>query len=260
MKDDIQNKIEDVFQYREEIPLYYVESGSRLWKIESHDSDFDVRGFHLQPKKRYFDYVKYKDNFELMEGDFDFVSYDIDKMFNLLANGNPTVFEWIRSDILYFNALPEWKDFKKGIVENFNFKSLFHHYLSLAKHHISMMRSKVPTYKILFYCIRGLISAKLASERIIPELDISQLFTQYEKYDDNDNLLEFARESLAIKKQEKEKKEISKKNREDYIASCEGEYNELRRIDIKNINGRDKLISHLTSYSIDIKNKIYLNK
>jgi len=75
----MRNEIENLFKGKEEIPLFYIESGSRLWGIESPDSDFDLRGFHLQSKNQYFDFKKHRNLIEVMDGDFDFVSYDIDK-------------------------------------------------------------------------------------------------------------------------------------------------------------------------------------
>ncbi len=89
----MQKKIEDIFKIKEEQPLFYIESGSRLWGVASPDSDYDVRGFHLQSKQQYFDFKKHRDIIEIMDGDLDFVSYDIDKMFGLLSKSNPTVFE-----------------------------------------------------------------------------------------------------------------------------------------------------------------------
>ena len=126
-------EINSLFENRPEHPLFYIESGSRLWGIASPDSDFDVRGFHLQPKSQYFDFKKHRDLIEIMDGDFDFVSYEIDKMFGLLAKSNPTVFEWIRAHIIYFNKLPNWTETQKAIISNFDFKALYYHYLSLAK-------------------------------------------------------------------------------------------------------------------------------
>lgn len=92
--------IHKVFKETEEIPLFHIESGSRLWGIASPDSDYDIRGFHIQSKRQYFDFKKHRDIIEVLDGDFDFVSYDIDKIFGLLAKSNPTVFEWIRSNIV----------------------------------------------------------------------------------------------------------------------------------------------------------------
>lgn len=167
----MREQIENLFKNIEEKPLFYIESGSRLWRIASPDSDYDVRGFHLQSSKQYYDFKRHRDIIEVMDGDFDFVSYDVDKMFGLLAKSNPTVFEWIRANIVYLNELPDWTTFQQAIIANFDFKALFHHYISLAKGHSDLMvTGKKFTYKTAFYCIRGLLSADLATRKIIPEL------------------------------------------------------------------------------------------
>lgn len=76
---NIEKNIQQLFEERQDIPLVYIESGSRLWGMASPDSDYDVRGFHLPSKAQYFDYKKHRDLIEIMNGDFDFVSYDLDK-------------------------------------------------------------------------------------------------------------------------------------------------------------------------------------
>ena len=48
----MKEQIIDLFKEIDEIPLFYIESGSRLWGIASPDSDYDVRGFHLQSKQQ----------------------------------------------------------------------------------------------------------------------------------------------------------------------------------------------------------------
>ncbi|GAA4999593.1 hypothetical protein GCM10023206_00670 [Acinetobacter puyangensis] len=106
---NIDQEIQNLFQCRDDTPLFYIESGSRLWGMASPDSDYDVRGFHLPSKAQYYDYRKHRDLIEIMDGDFDFVSYDLDKMFGLLAKSNPTVLEWVRAHIVYLNDFPEWE-------------------------------------------------------------------------------------------------------------------------------------------------------
>lgn len=251
----MKEKIDNLFQEIDEIPLFYIESGSRLWGIASPDSDFDVRGFHLQSKKQYFDFKKHRNFIEVMDGDFDFVSFDIDKMFALLAKSNPSVFEWIRANIVYFNQLPDWTNFQQNLIANIDFKALFHHYISLAKGNISFMETgRKFTYKTVFYCIRGLLSAELASRQIIPELLIDNLFKQFDK--DNE-VLKIAKDSLERKKQQTEKKEVSVSKKKKILTATKDFLAQLESKEPNSSNNKQKLDSILTNYSYNLKTKYY---
>lgn len=251
----MRQEIENLFRDIEERPLFYIESGSRLWGIASPDSDFDVRGFHLQSKRQYFDFKKHRDIIEVMDGDFDFVSYDIDKMFGLLIKSNPTVFEWVRANIIYFNELPEWPTFQQGVIKNIDFKALFHHYISLAKGNINLMETgKKFTYKTAFYCIRGLLSADLATRQIIPELLIDDLFKQF----DNDNeVLKIAKDSLERKKQQTEKEEVLESDKQKILTAIKDFTGQLEVKAPDSSNNRQKLESVLTDYSFNLKTSFY---
>lgn len=251
----MKEQIENLFKNRDEKPLFYVESGSRLWGIASPDSDYDVRGFHLQSKQQYFDFKKHRDIIEVMDGDFDFVSYDIDKMFGLLAKSNPTVFEWIRANIVYFNELPDWTTFQRNIIANFDFKALFYHYISLAKGHINLIETgKKFTYKTAFYCIRGLLSAHLAARKIIPELLIDDLFNQF----DNDNeVLNIAKNSLERKKQQTEKEEVLESEKQKILTAINAFTKQLESEAPESNNNKQKLERVLTEYSFNLKTEIY---
>lgn len=251
----MRQQIDNVFKDIDEKPLFYVESGSRLWGIASPDSDFDVRGFHLQSRQQYFDFKRHRDIIEIMDGDFDFVSYDIDKMFGLLLKSNPTVFEWIRANIIYFNELPDWTIFQNNVIKNFDFKALFHHYLSLAKGNINLMESgKKFTYKTSFYCIRGLLSADLATRQIIPELLIDDLFNQF----DNDNeVLKIAKDSLERKKQQTEKVEVLESDKQIILTAIKDFTGQLEVKSTDSSNNRQKLESVLKDYSYNLKKEYY---
>lgn len=251
----MRQEIDNLFRDIEERPLFYIESGSRLWGIASPDSDFDVRGFHIQSKRQYFDFKRHRDIIEIMDGDFDFVSYDIDKMFGLLVKSNPTVFEWVRAHIVYFNELPDWAAFQQGVITNFDFKALFHHYISLAKGNINLMETgKKFTYKTAFYCIRGLLSADLATRQIIPELLIDDLFKQF----DNDNeVLKIAKDSLERKKQQTEKEEVLEFDKLKILTAIKDFTGQLEIKAPDSSNNRQKLESVLTDYSFNLKTKYY---
>ena len=251
----MKERIEKTFADMEEIPLFYIESGSRLWGIASPDSDFDVRGIHLHSKRQCFDFKSHRDTIEILDGDFDLVSYEIGKMFGLLAKGNPNVFEWIRSNIIYFNNLPQWPELQTKIVENFDFGALFHHYRSLAKRHIRLMEAgKKFTYKAAFYCIRGLLSAELAARQIIPELLIDDLF---EQIDGSSKVLEIAKDSLDRKKQQAEKENVPEPEQQKILTAITGFSQQLESKTPKKGNNRQKLESVLSSYSHFIRTQYY---
>ncbi len=251
----MRQQIDRLFKDIDEIPLFYIESGSRLWGIASPDSDYDVRGFHIQSKRQYYDFRKQRDIIEDMDGDFDFVSYDIDKMFGLLLKSNPTVFEWIRANIIYLNNLPNWETFQNDIVENFDFKALFHHYISLAKGNINLMETnKKFTYKTAFYCIRGLLSADLATKQIIPALLIDDLFNQF---GETNMVLTIAKNSLDLKKQQKEKEEVIETEKPKIITAIKEYTDHLATKIPESSNNRKKLESILRDYSFTLKEKYY---
>lgn len=251
----MRESIDNVFKDIQEIPLFFIESGSRLWGIASPDSDFDVRGFHLQSKQQYFDFYKHRDIIEVMDGSFDFVSYDIDKMFDLLAKSNPTVFEWIRSNIIYLNVLPDWPAFQNDIITNFDFKALFHHYISFAKGNINLMeKGKKFTYKTVFYCIRGLLSAELATKQIIPSLLINDLFDQF---DEDNEVISIAKNSLSRKKQQTEKEEVLEGDKQKILTSIK-DYTGQLEIKVPRFNhNKQKLANILRDYNYNLKSTYY---
>lgn len=244
---NINQEIEAVFQQRDDIPLFYVESGSRLWGIASPDSDYDVRGFHLSSKGKYYDYKHHRDLIEIMDGDFDFVSYDLDKMFGLLANSNPNTLEWVRAHIEYLNHFPDWQKFRQGLLERIEYYTLYHHYLSLAKGGLHVMqKTENFTYKKVFYCIRGLMAAELATCEEMPKLFINSLFGQMQV---EDPLRQWAEHYLEIKKQQYEKSQLPPQEQQEIIQILNKKITSLTDVDIQRSNQqRTRLEDYLTDY------------
>lgn len=252
---NIQQEIKKLFQDRHDHPLFYIESGSRLWGMASPDSDYDVRGFHLPSKAQYYDYRKHRDLIEIMDGDFDFVSYDLNKMFGLLAKSNPTVLEWVRAHIIYLNQFPEWENFKTGLLEKIDYKALYYHYLSLAKGGMKVMQTADNfTYKKVFYSIRGLMSAELAMQHEMPALLITDLFKQIPE---NDALRHWAEDYLEIKKQQKEKVQLAKLEQQHILTLLNQKIDELDQRAIQPSNDLVKLQQYLSEYSFNLKQHFY---
>ena len=252
---NIEKNIQQLFEERQDIPLFYIESGSRLWGMASPDSDYDVRGFHLPSKAQYFNYKKHRDLIEIMDGDFDFVSYDLDKMFGLLAKSNPTVLEWVRVHIEYLNVVPEWNSFKQGLLERIDYSALYYHYLSLAENGMKVMQvADNFTYKKVFYSIRGLLSAELALQESMPALLITDLFAQI---DPNDPLRVWAENYLEIKKQQKEKAVLSQDEQTEILKQLEFKQAQLAAQSMPKANRREQLDRYLTDYSQHLKQHFY---
>ncbi|MEM6724212.1 MAG: nucleotidyltransferase domain-containing protein [Bacteroidota bacterium] len=255
MQLDIQQQIQQVFTERGGTPLFFIESGSRLWGIASPDSDYDVRGVHLPSKAQYFDFRKHRDLIELMDGDFDFVSYDLDKLFGLLAKSNPTVLEWLRAHIVYHNAYPEFETFKSNVLANIDFKALYHHYLSIAKGTFALIESnRMFTYKKVFYCIRGLLSAELASQHVMPELLIDKLLAQTHH---RKEIVALAENSLEAKRQQVEKQGVPEAARSKILRVLRQEIELLGNREVTSSNKRNQLEALLTEEAIRLKERYY---
>lgn len=156
--------------------LFCVESGSRAWGMESKDSDYDVRFvFYREPKeytiinpKSQVINVSFDKDFKRCnpEGCFiDMQGFDLLKFSKMLSSSNPTVIEWLNSNILYYGEKP--KEYIKFSKELFNFMSLYYHYKSMGKQNYLKYikpQSYLSTPKKYLYTCRGIICALYVKE------------------------------------------------------------------------------------------------
>ncbi len=150
--------------------LFAVGNGSRVWRMESSDSDYDVRFVFVRPVEEYIqielpdDVIWTGFNREGEPGStkgafFDVCGFDIFKFVRLLYASNPTVIEWLISDIVYYGKQNEI--FKKYALEFFNPKALFHHYKSMSRRNYDkyINSGRLVTYKKYLYIFRGVVNA-----------------------------------------------------------------------------------------------------
>lgn len=114
--------------------LFAVESGSRLYKQNNKDSDYDVRFVYIKKPNQYLslnktpDFIEFKDE----QDNIDIVGFDIYKFFNLYIKSNSNMIEWLESDIIYIDK----EDFKitlrKKINHLFNPKALYLNYRGMS--------------------------------------------------------------------------------------------------------------------------------
>lgn len=144
-----------------------VESGSRAWGMASKDSDYDVRFVYTYPIEKYLSIFGAKDSINRVFEDInaDFVGFDVRKFVSMLSASNPTVIEWLNSDILYYGE--QNKVFKEWANLKFNAISLFHHYKSMCKQNYKeyIEQNKKVTLKKYLYVMRGLVNASWVFEK-----------------------------------------------------------------------------------------------
>lgn len=151
--------------------LFAVENGSRAWRMESEDSDYDVRFVFVRPLK---DYLQVNKPSEVIEAYYDkngkpcsregslidVLGFDVFKYTRLLYSSNPTMIEWIVSDMVYYGR--QNSAFKKFAVKHFDPKALYNHYKSMcSSNYLKYLKSgDLVTYKKYLYAYRGLVNAK----------------------------------------------------------------------------------------------------
>lgn len=109
--------------------LFLIESGSRAWGWESEDSDYDVRGVFIQ------DYLKINNPLSQINKKHDRLDielWDFKKFLSLMTNSNPSVWEWLSSEMVYLDN-PIRLKLKKIFEENFSRYKLKKHYVSMAR-------------------------------------------------------------------------------------------------------------------------------
>ncbi|WNF23346.1 nucleotidyltransferase domain-containing protein [Mesobacillus jeotgali] len=157
-------KIEEDFDVK---ILYAVESGSRAWGFPSKDSDYDVRFIYVHKKEDYLtiDQMgigKKRDVIELPLNDLlDITGWELTKALKLFRKSNPPLMEWLRSQIVYYQAfstIDQMKDLSKQV---FAPHSCLHHYLNMASNNFRKCLQEGPI-KIKNYInvLRPILAAK----------------------------------------------------------------------------------------------------
>ena len=155
----IREKLRELERTRHIRILYAAESGSRAWGMESVDSDYDVRFIYVRPALNYLGNHPEADTIELMDGDLDFVGWDLRKAFHLLEKGNVTPLEWLASPVVYHECGAELRDVAGGFLQ---WHRAIAHYHGLSRRaymeHLKG-RTEWPLKKAL-YSVRAMMMAR----------------------------------------------------------------------------------------------------
>lgn len=199
--------------------LFAVENGSRAWRFDSRDSDFDVRFVFVRPLKEYIQ-IKKPSNVITISFDergepcstenafIDVCGFDVFKFVELLSRSNPTTIEWLMSDIVYYGEQNEV--FKNFALENFSKIALYYHYKSLCRDNYQkyLKPGKQVTYKRYLYTLRGLINAQwVVHRKSVPPIVFADAMQEM-KGIIPDYVIEKLHKIIEMKAQGKEKETI----------------------------------------------------
>lgn len=179
MKEKIVSYLKDIEHKHGVRVLFAIESGSRLWRIASKDSDYDVRFVFVGPIERYLslDSLKVQErviNEMYDERLVDMSGFDIFKFCRLLAKSNPSMIEWLQSNIVYYGKKPE--ELVTMGLQEFDPTALYYHYTSMCKKNFEkyIQNGETRTYKKYLYAMRGLINALyVAHTGKLPEIEFN---------------------------------------------------------------------------------------
>ncbi|MBI4453904.1 nucleotidyltransferase domain-containing protein [Candidatus Woesearchaeota archaeon] len=216
MKDKIAKICKSIEKEKKVKILFAVENGSRAWRMDSKDSDYDVRLVFVRPLN---DYIQINKPSEVIEAYYDkqgnpcssqgaFIDisgFDVFKYVKMLSSSNPTTIEWLMSDIVYYGE--QNTVFKKFAINNFNKTSLYHHYKSMCRNnYLKYLKSgELVTYKKYLYAYRGLINAKwVVHKKSVPPIIFHDALKELKKFIPL-NVFNKLNEIIELKSQGKEK-------------------------------------------------------
>lgn len=140
--------------------LYAVESGSRAWGFASADSDWDVRFIYVRSLDWYLSVRNRRDVLEIpIDSGLDASGWDIRKALHLFGKSNPPLLEWLRSPLVYREALTTTERLRKLSDDFFSPVSCMYHYLRMAERNYReyLQREKV-WLKKYFYVLRPVLA------------------------------------------------------------------------------------------------------
>jgi uncharacterized protein len=158
--------------------LFACESGSRGWGFASPDSDYDVRFIYVNRLPWYLRVEPGRDVIEQpISGELDVNGWDLRKALQLLRDSNPTLLEWLRSPIVYWQNDATTHRLRTLAETGFSAVRGYHHYVSMAKKNFrEHLQGDEVRYKKYLYVLRPLLAARWISEgKGVPPMRFAEL-------------------------------------------------------------------------------------
>lgn len=179
----ILNKLIEIEEKYQVKVLYAVESGSRAWGFPSKDSDYDVRFIYIHQPDWYLSVDpqgvgKKRDVIEVPINDLlDISGWEITKALRLFRKSNPPLLEWMKSEIVYYQAYSFIDQMRVLEPQVFYSNATLYHYLNMAKkNHKEFLQGAEVKIKKYFYVLRPILACKWIEEnQTVPPIDFHEL-------------------------------------------------------------------------------------
>lgn len=161
IREEIDEKLNEIEQKERVKVLYAVESGSRAWGVESPDSDYDVRFIYVRSREDYLRLDEPRDVIEWQLDDvLDINGWDLKKTLLQFHRGNATLFEWANSPVVY-KTTELWKYIYENCRGYFSGKAALGHYYGTANSTFEQfLRGEQVKYKKYVYALRPLLACR----------------------------------------------------------------------------------------------------
>lgn len=220
MKEAIIKHLRELEEEHEVKILFAVESGSRAWGFASADSDYDVRFIYYNKPDAYLRLNEPKQVLEKMiknqTPEIDIVGWDIKKFGSLFLKSNPTVSEWLTSDVIYIDS-PAMQELNKLFTKGFSKTALIKHYTSLARKNYEkyIRKTKEVNLKKYVYILRALACTEYLNKfNNLPPLNYKKIINQLPDY-----AREFMEHTVELKKKTESMQGTKNQKVDNYIES-----------------------------------------
>lgn len=178
-----------------------IESGSRAWGFPSPDSDYDCRFLFVRAPEQYLTLWPQRDVIETpLDKVFDVNGWDLAKTVRLIAKGNATTIEWLRSPIVYTGD-PTFRDALLALANQIAERSAIgRHYFHVA----NQQRKGTVTLKRFFYVLRPAAALRWLEVHPMSAVPPMDLPTLLEEGDVDVDTRDAAAELIALKSHTRE--------------------------------------------------------
>ncbi len=185
MEKNILNQLEKIEKQYDVRILLAVESGSRAWGFPSDHSDFDVRFIYIHHAEWYLsiDPQGVGSKRDVIEkpgfNNLDISGWELTKALRLFRKSNPTLFEWLKNDVVYFQNVPFVERLLELETDVFNPIPTLHHYFNLAKgNYKKYFQGKEVKIKIYLYVVKSLLACLwIEKHKSFPPIRIQDLLS-----------------------------------------------------------------------------------